>query len=123
VPAVTESSLTLAGPGRAGRAFLRSWASAGGRVAQVITHDTPGIADGARFGGATVRGIRDGSFEATDLLIVSVPDDAIAACAEELAGRLRCAFAFHLSGALGADALAPPPRCASAGRDGIDFAW
>ena len=110
MPAVTESSLTLAGPGRAGRAFLRSWASAGGRVAQVITHDTPAMTDGARFGGATVRGIRDGSFEATDLLIVSVPDDAIAACAEELAGRLRCAFAFHLSGALGADALAPLRR-------------
>ncbi|HEY2796684.1 MAG TPA: DUF2520 domain-containing protein [Thermoanaerobaculia bacterium] len=112
--AVVESSLTLAGPGRAGRAFLRSWASAGGRVAQILTHqaDSAG-AVAARFVGAEVRSLQDGRdapFRATDLLIVAVPDDAIAACAEALAGRLRCAFAFHLSGALGSDALAPLRR-------------
>ncbi|HEY4229604.1 MAG TPA: DUF2520 domain-containing protein [Thermoanaerobaculia bacterium] len=108
--AVTESSLTLAGPGRAGRAFLRSWASAGGRVAQVITHspDSSGAAvDVVRFGGAAVRPVGEGRFESTDVLVVAVPDDAIAACAEALAGKLACRFAFHLSGALGADALAP----------------
>jgi predicted short-subunit dehydrogenase-like oxidoreductase (DUF2520 family) len=110
VSAVTESSLTLAGPGRAGRAFLRSWASAGGRVAQVITHspDSSGAAvDVVRFGGAAVRPVGEGRFESTDVLVVAVPDDAIAACAEALAGKLACRFAFHLSGALGADALAP----------------
>jgi predicted short-subunit dehydrogenase-like oxidoreductase (DUF2520 family) len=111
VPAVTESSLTLAGPGRAGRAFLRSWASAGGRVAQVLTHspDSSG-AVAARFGGAAVRFVGDARFEATDLLVVAVPDDAIGASAESLAGKLACRFAFHLSGALGADALAPLRR-------------
>jgi predicted short-subunit dehydrogenase-like oxidoreductase (DUF2520 family) len=110
VSAVTESSLTLAGPGRAGRAFLRSWASAGGRVAPVITHspDSSGAAvDVVRFGGAAVRPVGEGRFESTDALVVAVPDDAIAACAEALAGKLACQFAFHLSGALGADALAP----------------
>jgi predicted short-subunit dehydrogenase-like oxidoreductase (DUF2520 family) len=112
VSSVVESSLTLAGPGRAGRAFLRSWASAGGRVAQVITRTPDAGAGVARFGVAEVRSLHetDAPFRATDLLIVAVPDDAIAACADALAGRLRCAFAFHLSGALGAEALAPLRR-------------
>ena len=111
MPAVTESSLTLAGPGRAGRAFLRSWASAGGRVAQVLTHlpDSSG-ALAARFAGASVRALGEAGLEATDLLVLAVPDDAIVSCAESLAGRLACRFAFHLSGALGADALAPLRR-------------
>ncbi len=106
---VVDSSLTLAGPGRAGRAFLRSWASAGGRAAQIITR-TPAKVNAWSDGSAAVRAFGDASFDATDLLILAVPDDAIAACAEALAGRLRCAFAFHLSGALGADALSPLRR-------------
>ncbi|HEY1250346.1 MAG TPA: Rossmann-like and DUF2520 domain-containing protein [Thermoanaerobaculia bacterium] len=106
---VVDASLTLAGPGRAGRAFLRSWAAAGGRVAQVITRDFAKV-DATRFGGASVRGLHDPRFDATELLVLAVPDDAIAGCAEALAGRLACRFAFHLSGALGADALAPLRR-------------
>jgi len=42
-----------------------------------------------------------------DLLVLAVPDDAIAGMADTLAGRLRCRFAFHLSGALPSAALAP----------------
>jgi len=101
-----ERSLTLAGPGRAGRAFARSWTAAGRRGAQVIARS-----DGARaalgFPGATHRGFDEDSYDATDLLVLAVPDDRIEACAARLAGRLRCAFAFHLSGALAADALKP----------------
>jgi predicted short-subunit dehydrogenase-like oxidoreductase (DUF2520 family) len=108
VSAVVDSSLTLAGPGRAGRAFLRSWATAGGRVAQIVAH-TPEKARGS-YPGAALRGFREDRFDATDLLILAVPDDAIRDCARALAGRLRCAFAFHLSGALGADALDPLRR-------------
>jgi predicted short-subunit dehydrogenase-like oxidoreductase (DUF2520 family) len=108
-PAVADSSLTLMGPGRAGRALLRSWAAAGGRVAQVIVR-TPEKAATARFGGAAVRALPDGRFDATEILVLAVPDDAIAACAEALAGKLACRFAYHLSGALGADALDPLRR-------------
>jgi len=106
VAAVVDSSLTLVGPGRAGRAFLRSWASAGGRVAQLIAR-RPEAVPSTAFPGAAIRGLSEERFAPTDLLLLAVPDDAIASCAASLAGRLRCSFAFHLSGALGADALAP----------------
>ena len=59
------------------------------------------------FPGAATRSIDQDRFDDSDLLILAVPDDAIADCAATLAGKLRCTFAFHLSGALTADALAP----------------
>ena len=103
---VVDTTLTLAGPGRAGRAFLRSWAAAGGRVSQVITH-APGKPGAEIFPGAAARSVDEGRFDPTDLLVLAVPDDAIAQTAAALAGRLRCEFAFHLSGALGSEALSP----------------
>ncbi|MEP6995056.1 MAG: DUF2520 domain-containing protein [Acidobacteriota bacterium] len=103
---VLARSLSLAGPGRAGRAFLRSWVQAGGRARQVIVRAS-GADSGEGFPDAVTRAISQDSFDATDLLVLAVPDDAIAGCAARLAGRLRCRFAFHLSGALPADALAP----------------
>lgn len=104
MPSRDDRSLTLAGPGRAGRAFARSWTAAGGRVAQIIARSgragpTP------QFTGVIRRGFDEDSYDATDLLVLAVPDDQIEACAARLAGRLRCTFAFHLSGALPADAL------------------
>jgi predicted short-subunit dehydrogenase-like oxidoreductase (DUF2520 family) len=101
-----ERSLTLAGPGRAGTAFARSWIGAGGRVAQVIAR-SGGSSQTSRFPGASFRTFDEGSFDTTDLLVLAVPDDRIEGCAARLAGRLSCAFAFHLSGALPADALKP----------------
>ena len=100
---VLARSLTLAGPGRAGRAFLRSWTDAGGRIGQVIGRDA------ARFEFPTgaFRSWDEARLEDSDLLVLAVPDDAISACAETLAPRIRSAFAFHLSGALSADVLAP----------------
>lgn len=110
---VLDRSLTLAGPGRAGRAFARSWTAAGGRVAQVIAR-SPDESAALRFPGAVTRRFDEVRFEPTDLLVLAVPDDQIEACAAMLAGKLRCGFAFHLSGALGADALRPL-RSAGAG--------
>jgi predicted short-subunit dehydrogenase-like oxidoreductase (DUF2520 family) len=103
---VADGTLTLAGPGRAGRAFLRSWASAGGRVTQVIKR-TSGQTLADPYPGAVTRAADETRFDSTDLLVLAVPDDAIAQTAAALAGRLRCAFAFHLSGALGSEVLAP----------------
>jgi predicted short-subunit dehydrogenase-like oxidoreductase (DUF2520 family) len=80
--------------------------AAGGRVAQVITR-TSTASPSPRFPGAIRRAFDERSFDATDLLVLAVPDDRIEACAALLAGKLRCAFAFHLSGALPADALKP----------------
>lgn len=103
MPGVVDASLTLVGPGRAGRAFLRSWSAAGGRVPQVIAR-TPST---THLPGLVPRDLEAGRFEPTELLILAVPDDAIEGCARELARRLACDFAFHLSGALGAEALEP----------------
>jgi predicted short-subunit dehydrogenase-like oxidoreductase (DUF2520 family) len=92
-PDVLSRSLTLVGRGRAGRSFLRSWTNAGGKSRAISG--------------------RDASFESlpdTDLLIVAVPDDAIFETALRLAERVRATFAFHLSGALDREALAPLRR-------------
>ena len=105
-PAILSKSLALVGPGRAGRAFARSWTRAGGEIASVGFRDASRglpeeLSGSARFevDGTTV--------PPADLLVLAVPDDAIAGVAEALAGRLRSPFVFHLSGALPSAVLAP----------------
>jgi predicted short-subunit dehydrogenase-like oxidoreductase (DUF2520 family) len=102
---VLTSSLSLVGPGRAGRAFGRSWLAAGGSLADVVARDPAAAREAvARLGGGTPRGVA-GLDADCDILVLAVPDDAIAALAGALAGKLRCRTAFHLSGALPASAL------------------
>jgi predicted short-subunit dehydrogenase-like oxidoreductase (DUF2520 family) len=102
---VLSSSLSLVGPGRAGSAFARSWLAAGGSLADVIARDPAAAREAvARLGGGTPRGVAELDADC-DILVLAVPDDAIAAVSGALAGRLRCRAAFHLSGALPASAL------------------
>jgi len=102
---VLSSSLSLVGPGRAGSAFGRSWLAAGGTLADVIARDPASAGEAvARLGGGTPRGIA-GLDADCDILVLAVPDDAVAAVASEIAGKIRCRTAFHLSGALPASAL------------------
>lgn len=102
-----SSSLSLVGPGRAGSAFARSWLAAGGSLTEVIARDPAPAREAAeRLGGGTPRAIA-GPHADCEILVLAVPDDAIAAAARSLAGRLRCHAAFHLSGALAASALEP----------------
>ncbi len=104
---ILRSSVTLVGPGRAGKAFARSWISAGGKLGEVIARDPPRAREGAReIGGGSPRGL-DEPHAGCDILILSVPDDAVAPAARALAGRVRFRAAFHLSGALAASALDP----------------
>lgn len=104
---VLASSVSLVGPGRAGKAFARSWIAAGGNLSEVIARDPSRAADGARdIGGGTPRGLEEPHSDC-DILVLAVPDDAIAPAARALAGRLRCRAAFHFSGALPAAALEP----------------
>ncbi len=93
----------MVGPGRAGRAFARSWRAAGGRIAAIIARRS-----GAepRVEGVPVAGVEDRSFPPIDILVLAVPDDAIEAVATRLSDRLTCRHAFHLSGALPAEVLA-----------------
>jgi predicted short-subunit dehydrogenase-like oxidoreductase (DUF2520 family) len=104
---VLASSLSLVGPGRAGKAFARSWIAAGGNLSEVIARDPSRAGDGARdIGVGTPRGLEEPHADC-DILVLAVPDDAIAPAARALAGRLRCRAAFHFSGALAAAALEP----------------
>jgi predicted short-subunit dehydrogenase-like oxidoreductase (DUF2520 family) len=113
----TEKRLVLVGPGRAGRALARSWTDAGGTVV-LFARDAPGaervrgeVADAA----VPVRALDDGRPLAGDVLVLAVPDDAINAVAAAVAPRASCRFAFHLSGALTARALAPLSPIAALG--------
>jgi predicted short-subunit dehydrogenase-like oxidoreductase (DUF2520 family) len=111
------TTLLLVGPGRAGRALLRSWTAAGG--AALVLVRTAAAAERARASVADpavpVRSLEDGRELAGDLLVLAVPDDAIAGVASTLAARSACRFAFHLSGARPATALAPlSPRASLA---------
>jgi len=104
---VLSSSVSLVGPGRAGKAFARSWISAGGNLVEVIARDSSDARDAvAEIGGGNPRGL-DEPHAGCDILVLAVPDDAIAPAALALAGRLRCRAAFHVSGALAAAALDP----------------
>ena len=109
VPDVLALRLVLVGPGRAGKAFARSWKRAGGRLAAVVGRTPSGAARAGRD--LSARGVTASRIpERCDLLVVAVPDDRITAVARDLGRRTRCRFAFHLSGALPAALLAPLAR-------------
>lgn len=95
------SPLGLVGPGRAGRAFARSWTSAGGRIGWVLgrTRHASRLGENAALAPDTE------SIPPAGLVVLAVPDDAVRRVAEELAPRAACPFAFHLAGALGSEAL------------------
>jgi predicted short-subunit dehydrogenase-like oxidoreductase (DUF2520 family) len=102
---ILAARLALVGPGRAGRAFARSWKAAGGRVQTVIVRE-PGKAAASQLPGAEVASMSGGRLPDCDILVLAVPDDAVEAAAAALATRITCRLAFHLSGALGSEALA-----------------
>ena len=103
------ASLVLVGPGRAGLALVRSWRSAGGDV--VVLARNAAAAERARNAIADpkvgVRSLPDAGDLAGEVLVLAVPDDAITDVAKALAPRSAFRFAFHVSGALPASALAP----------------
>lgn len=90
-------------------ALARSWVAAGGVLTGVVSR----TAGSARRAAARL-GTRGSTFgrlpSECGILVLAVPDDAIAAVARRLAGRIRCRFAFHLSGALPASILSPLGR-------------
>ena len=100
-------SLVLAGPGRAGRAFARSWSRAGGRIAGVVAR-SGGSGSEPALAEAPVLSWDDASpLPASDVLAITVSDDAIADAAVRLAPRRRSRLAYHFSGALSSELLAP----------------
>ncbi|HVE66924.1 MAG TPA: NAD(P)-binding domain-containing protein, partial [Thermoanaerobaculia bacterium] len=104
--------LILVGPGRAGRALVRSWKGAGGDVV-VIARDAIAAERSGLTASVEVRPQDDERSLTGDFLVVAVPDDSIAKVAASLAQRAACRFSFHLSGALSSSVLAPlSPRSA-----------
>jgi predicted short-subunit dehydrogenase-like oxidoreductase (DUF2520 family) len=99
--------LTLVGPGRAGAILARCWKAAGGRVLRVLARRAETAAELARELGAAAASTADPGAERADLLVLAVPDDAIAAVASELAPRISADVVLHLSGARGSAELAP----------------
>ena len=107
-PGILASRVVLAGPGRAGRAFARSWKAAGGSIAQVIARTLPdGGALPPELSDAEAVPFATPSLPPCDILILAVPDDTIAQAAAQLANSARCRFAMHLSGALASHVLQP----------------
>lgn len=102
---ILQEWLTLVGPGRAGRALARSWRDAGGHLENVIGRDRASAQRGVReIPGGNPRALAEARGDC-DILVLAVPDDAIAPVARALAGQVSCRVAFHLSGALSSEAL------------------
>lgn len=98
-------TLVLAGPGRAGRAFARSWTGAGGRIVGVVARSEasdPAISGAPRLSWSEASALPD-----SDALALAVSDDAIGEAAVRLAPRARSRFAYHFSGALSSALLSP----------------
>lgn len=101
------TAIILVGPGRAGRAFARSWTRAGGSVLLAARDVARARELAGELDRAQVVALDAGAPLAGEVLVLAVPDDAIADLASELAPRASCRFAFHLSGALPGAAIAP----------------
>jgi predicted short-subunit dehydrogenase-like oxidoreductase (DUF2520 family) len=102
---ILQEWLTLVGPGRAGRALARSWCAAGGHLEGVIGRDRASAERGVReIPGGNPRALAEARCDC-DILVLAVPDDAIAPVARALAGQVSCRVAFHLSGAFSSEAL------------------
>ena len=109
---VSDVTIVLVGPGRVGRAFARSWTSAGGSIV-LAARRARTVRGFAREIGSDVLPLSDRSIEANvgrridaDVLILAVPDDSISTVARSLARRVACRFAFHFSGARSSAELA-----------------
>jgi predicted short-subunit dehydrogenase-like oxidoreductase (DUF2520 family) len=98
-------SVGIVGPGRAAKAFARSWREAGGRIEYVLSRDQAGAEHAVAFlKEGQPRTAGSGCF-ACDLLILGVPDDSIGTVAARIAPEVSCRVAFHLSGASAAEEI------------------
>jgi predicted short-subunit dehydrogenase-like oxidoreductase (DUF2520 family) len=106
-----SKSLVIIGAGRVGRALGRRLREAGWRVVAVATRSEASAKKAARFigGGRAVAGI-PASIVGASVILLTVPDDAVARVATELADRvgteLRGKVVVHTSGALDSSVLA-----------------
>ncbi len=102
-----------------GRALGRSLRKAGWRITVVVTQSDRSAKRAARFigGGRPVAGV-PATLAGAATILITVPDDAIARVASELARaageRMQAKVILHTSGALGPSVLEPFRRCGAA---------
>jgi predicted short-subunit dehydrogenase-like oxidoreductase (DUF2520 family) len=104
---VSGVTILLVGPGRAGRAFARSWTAAGGSIVLVARRPRALHRFAREIGAHDVRPLGERRGFQGDVLVLAVPDDSISRLAARLGPRVQCRFAFHFSGALSSAELAP----------------
>jgi predicted short-subunit dehydrogenase-like oxidoreductase (DUF2520 family) len=105
---LADLSFALVGPGRVG-ASLASWAAAAGARCLSVA-GTPGSARAAQVAarlGAPVADPLELAAGDARWILVATPDAGVGEVARRLASRRRSAVVLHVSGALGASALAP----------------
>ena len=114
-----QKSLAIVGAGRVGRALGRSLRKAGWRITVVVTQSDRSAKRAARFigGGRPVAGV-PATLAGAATILITVPDDAIARVASELARaageRMQAKVILHTSGALDPSVLEPLRRCGAA---------
>jgi predicted short-subunit dehydrogenase-like oxidoreductase (DUF2520 family) len=104
---LSKATVVLVGPGRAGRAFARSWTGAGGGLVVAARDATRASLPGISLPGVVVRDLEDGGRLDADVLVLAVPDDVLAPLAARISPRGRWRLAFHFSGAVGSAVLEP----------------
>ena len=113
---LSNLTVLLVGPGRAGRAFARSWTGTGGRLVVAARDPARATLPGKSLPGVEVRALGDDAALTADVLVLAAPDDALAPLAADISSRGRWRFAFHFSGAIPATRLhsvGPPDHEAS----------
>lgn len=114
-----SKSLAIIGAGRVGRALGRSLREAGWKIVVVAARSDASARTAARFigGGQATAGL-PASLTGAGTILLAVPDDAIAAVAAELAGKLgaelRGKIVLHTSGARDTSGLDALRRCGAA---------
>jgi predicted short-subunit dehydrogenase-like oxidoreductase (DUF2520 family) len=112
-------SLAIIGAGRVGRALGRSLRQAGWKIVMVAARTEGGAKKAARFvgGGRAIAGL-PATLTGAGAILLTVPDDAIATVAAELARKagseLSGKVALHTSGALAESVLEPLRVCGAA---------
>lgn len=108
---ILDLSVCIAGPGRAAKAFARSWREAGGHIAYILSRDQAGAQRAAALlKEGQPRTAGSGPF-ACDLLLLGVSDDSLGTVAAQIAPEVSCRLAFHLSGASPAEEIGILRRC------------
>ncbi|MDQ2870484.1 MAG: DUF2520 domain-containing protein [Acidobacteriota bacterium] len=98
-------SLTLIGPGRAGRAFARSWLASGGALEAVLGRTGDSAQAAARELGSGRAGVLGADRFGSEVALIAVPDDRLPEAARAASSSGTCRLAYHLSGALPASVL------------------